>query len=490
MSEILEAAVAQTDATPPSADEICRRILASVAAGHTEVARLQLRAAAVRQQLAEPTRYALEAEILRREGHLGDALNVLDQAVALSPTDASLRTSRAAARLAAGTPAEAARDAAEAVLLAPSESTAKAVLGIALLECGAVADAVSCLRESLVDVPAGNPVRVALAEALCRSGAHDEAVAILREGLSVTPRAPELWRSLVMMHFRTRDFAAAEAIARAAIAAGSADACISGLLGHALSVQGRHLEALDAYHAALRAAPEDGYVRHLVAGGGLVADGGRAPREYVRALFNGYADRFDSHLVSLRYRVPGLVRRALLSWRAAGESLPEGGTLDIGCGTGLLAVAAGDLMPQPLTGIDVSPRMLERARERSLYADLIEADIMDDVPVPDGCRALVVAGDVLPYFGDLRPVLARAAAWLRPGGRAVLSLERAPQGMEPSGWRLGRAGRYAHHASHVHAAAEDAGLTLMAMVPENLRLEGDAPVEGWIVTLGRPPSAP
>ncbi len=133
-----------------------------------------------------------------------------------------------------------------------------------------------------------------------------------------------------------------------------------GLLGHALSSLGRHDEASGAYAEALKLAPEDPYVRHLVAAAGLVPDLGRAPPDYVRVVFDGYATRFDAHLMGLGYRIPGLVR-AIVAATPPEERAGTGPVLDLGCGTGLMAVALSDLPLGPIVGVDLSRGMLAAA---------------------------------------------------------------------------------------------------------------------------------
>jgi len=90
----------------------------------------------------------------------------------------------------------------------------------------------------------------------------------------------------------------------------------------------------------------------------------------VAALFDSYAGEYDQHLTStLQYRVTaGAVC-------AAGGQVPAGSgldVLDLGCGTALSGAALRGLARQ-LTGIDLSPRMLARARERGLYDRLMKA---------------------------------------------------------------------------------------------------------------------
>ena len=105
---------------------------------------------------------------------------------------------------------------------------------------------------------------------------------------------------------RQRDFDGALCLAEQAYSDGIVDACLLGLKGHALSSLGRHAEASDAYAESLKFGPDDAYVRHLVAASGKLPADMRAHIDYVRTVFDGYADRFDEHLISLGYRVPGL----------------------------------------------------------------------------------------------------------------------------------------------------------------------------------------
>jgi predicted TPR repeat methyltransferase len=279
-------------------------------------------------------------------------------------------------------------------------------------------------------------------------------------------------------------------LAEEARLAGMADACLFGLKGHALSSMGRHSEATEAYAEALKLGPNDPYVRHLVAASGALPGASRAPVEYLRAVFDGYADRFEMHLVSLGYRVPGLIRDALTRHPTilAGERL--GPVLDLGCGTGLTAVAISDLPIGPIVGVDVSTSMLAHAAKKQLYAELREADLMQ-VLTEDAARwRLILAGDVLCYFGALEDILAAAHARLEPGGWFIFTLEELLA--DYSGvvhgngdWALHRQGRYAHGVEYIVSAAQDLGFTIRTLERQAMRYEADAPVAGIFVVLER-----
>ncbi|GJD50671.1 Trans-aconitate 2-methyltransferase [Methylobacterium crusticola] len=205
---------------------------------------------------------------------------------------------------------------------------------------------------------------------------------------------------------------------------------------------------------------------------------------YVRALFDGYAARFEHHLVEgLGYRGPALLREALVEVAASrGRAPPFGRALDLGCGTGLVARALGGLVG-PLAGVDLSPGMLAAARRTGLYARLVEGDLLAFLAAePAGAADLVVAADVFIYLHDLAPVLGAAARALVPGGLFAFTLQ-AHEGEH--GAVLGPDGRYAHGAGTVRAEAAAAGLSVARFAPAAIRRERGADVPGWLVVLER-----
>ena len=133
--------------------------------------------------------------------------------------------------------------------------------------------------------------------------------------------------------------------------------------------------------------------------------------------------------------------------------------------------------------------MLAEAAKHGLYEELHEGDITAFLAAEQRRFPVVLAGDVLPYFGDLASVLPLAAGRLEVGGRFVFTVEHlADDGTDPPPWRLGSLGRYAHGEAHVRAAAAGAGLHVAALRRETMRLEQGEPVHGLLVILERPPA--
>ena len=474
---------------PPALDPILltNRLRDLVQAGRLGAARPLL--AALRRLAPDAAALpAIEAQMLLREGRPADAIAVLDRAIVEAPADAATRLCRADARMQTDDTRGAAADAAEAVYLMPQSSQAKAILGIVLAELNQLDDAIACLAEAVGQAPDMAAYRLGLAEAQQRRGAIADAAETLGTGIARAPQNTALRVAAIMLAMRERNFAAALALAEAARHDGVADACVFGLLGHALSNLDRPEAAAEAYAEALKLAPEDEYVRHLVRIAGRLPQAPRAPNDYLQAVFGGYAERFEAHLIALGYRIPGLIRAALLA------QVPEAGAaigplLDLGCGTGLVGVALSDLALERLVGVDISGMMLQQARAKELYTELREADLETVLADASQDWAVITAADVFCYFGDLTAVIAAAHARLRPGGWFIFSVEalRGPAdgpADDPAGdWQLGAHGRYRHGAAHLAAAA--CGFALRALAAEPLRDDEGTPVDGFIVTLER-----
>ena len=243
--------------------------------------------------------------------------------------------------------------------------------------------------------------------------------------------------------------------------------------GAVLQALGRHDEALASFREAVRLRPDFAEAAYKLAALSGERPPASAPAEYVAALFDGYAGEYDQHLTStLQYRVPQVLR-ALLA-----EQVPEGSVLnvlDLGCGTGLSGAALRGLARQ-LTGIDLSPRMLARARERGFYDHLIEGDIVQVLAGQDASFDLVVAADVFVYIGDLEAVLASAGRVLRPGGWLAFSVESLSEGE----YRLQPTGRYAHAPAYIEALARRHGFERVAQQAVTLRVEQGRPVAGQL----------
>jgi predicted TPR repeat methyltransferase len=204
----------------------------------------------------------------------------------------------------------------------------------------------------------------------------------------------------------------------------------------------------------------------------------RMPGALARAVFDEYADHYEDALVrDLGYRGPALVRDALA------KVLPEKAVtdmLDLGCGTGLAGVV---FRPQAkrLTGVDLSQRMVEKARERGLYDELVVGEAIDFLANQEAAFDIVIAVDVLEYFGDLTEILWGIHRALRSGGLTAFTVEK---NSEP-GYRLQANGRFMHNENYARDRARAAGLEVLVLETSELRMESHEPVEALVAVLGK-----
>jgi predicted TPR repeat methyltransferase len=207
------------------------------------------------------------------------------------------------------------------------------------------------------------------------------------------------------------------------------------------------------------------------------------PPAYVRTLFDQYAPRFDRALIDdLGYRGPSVLFKAVLAARhAVKKPAFFKRAIDLGCGTGL-AASAFTREVDHFTGIDLSPRMIEKARDTGIYAELEVNDMLEGLRArPDACADLVLAADAMVYVADLVPVLMEIRRVLTAGGLAAFTLEQN----SGDGVIIGDGLRYAHSAHYVRNSLMVAGLALSQLEEQSFRNEGNVPVPGLVVVATR-----
>lgn len=240
-------------------------------------------------------------------------------------------------------------------------------------------------------------------------------------------------------------------------------------------------KAIAALRSVLSLDPEDIFGAQLklaLLGAGKMPD--TPPSRYVEALFDDYADRFDTALVDrLDYSVPGKLA-ALVASRPRAE--PFACAIDLGCGTGLFGAEIRQHATR-LEGFDLSANMLARAAEKNLYDLVARADLSLDADASglfaDGLarhRAdLVSAADVLMYLGDLANAFRLADALAKPGALFAFSVEDAAM---DEGFALQPSMRYAHSETHVRQRLSENGFTIVKREHTTIRMDGGKPVFG------------
>jgi predicted TPR repeat methyltransferase len=254
-------------------------------------------------------------------------------------------------------------------------------------------------------------------------------------------------------------------------------------LGQIREQFGEYEAAITAYRKAGEADPND---RHG-ASPRLMRLGAEKlsamPQAYVRTLFDQYAPKFEAALVDdLGYRGPALLFKAVLAARhAVRKPAFFKRAIDLGCGTGLAASAFAREVDH-FIGVDLSPRMIEKARATGLYAELEVADMLEGLRGRrDASTELILAADAMVYVADLAPVLCEAKRVLVPGGLLAFTAETH----DGEGVMIGEGLRYAHGADYVRTSIKDAGLVLSQLEELSARNEDNAPVPGLVVVASK-----
>lgn len=224
--------------------------------------------------------------------------------------------------------------------------------------------------------------------------------------------------------------------------------------------------------------------RHMLAALGQGRQPERAGDSYLNHLFDRFANDFDGVLGALDYRVPQLLEERLQAMQ--GEPAADLEALDAGCGTGLCGERVRP-WARRLTGVDISSGMQDKARQRNIYDELLTGELTDYLVHCKERYDWIIAGDVLCYFGNLKPFIQAAADCLVSGGRLFLTLEQEPlQAIETPGYRLQIHGRYCHTRVYLETVVQASGLLVESLDGETLRHESGEPVAGLCAVLCRP----
>lgn len=96
--------------------------------------------------------------------------------------------------------------------------------------------------------------------------------------------------------------------------------------------------------------------------------------------------------------------------------------LDVGCGTGILESFLLPYRPRQVTGIDLSPEMIARARAKYRdREDTLRFRCRDLMEIRDEAYDYLLIYSVYPHFPDPRKLIRHAAGLLRPGGKLVIA---------------------------------------------------------------------
>lgn len=200
------------------------------------------------------------------------------------------------------------------------------------------------------------------------------------------------------------------------------------------------------------------------------------PKEYIKNLFDDFAERFDDSLVEgLLYRLPFLIKDLILKLHTTKSKFEK--SIDLGCGTGLSGKGLRDVSNN-LTGIDISENMVAKARELDIYDSLIVGDIVDTLSTSTEKYDLFIALDVLIYIGDVKSIFNAVRDCCNKNAFFIFSVETQAE----EGYSLLKTGRYSHSDEYILKTASDE-FKLIESQQVSLRKERDGWIDGKIFIL-------
>jgi predicted TPR repeat methyltransferase len=137
----------------------------------------------------------------------------------------------------------------------------------------------------------------------------------------------------------------------------------------------------------------------------------KSPAEAI-TLYSDWAGSYDQHLErGLRYVAPTAIAEML----SKAELDRNVRVLDVGCGTGLVGVSLSRLGFVELDGLDFSSQMLNEARRKCVYKELIQADLNGALAIAPATYGAAISCGTFTYGHVDANALGRIALLLKPG---------------------------------------------------------------------------
>jgi predicted TPR repeat methyltransferase len=445
-----------------------------------------------------------------REGRFSDAEYCYRQVLESVPHDVDVLCNIGAVLMSQGRFDEAADSLTKAISLDRDHAISNYNLGNVLKKKGNIEEAKDSYLRAIDSDRSHAGAHFNIGNIYMEEGKLDEALSYFHNTISLNPGhiAAHLNTGNVLMTQGKIDEALASY--RNVLASDENNTAAYHNIGIILKIQGKIEEAIDAYNRAIEIEPENSSAQNNL--GNLLKDSGRideavqcfrraveldygnvsarhmlaaltgmkteaAPRQYVRELYDRYADNFESHLVeTLSYDIPKVLRDML--YDLLGENVRFDNAVDLGCGTGLAGEKIRSLTDR-LEGIDISPVIIEKAEKKNIYDALMTGDMVEVLNEKAEKYDLFVAADVFIYTGNLTPVFSSVKRCSKNKSYFAFSTE-VNLGDD---YILRPTGRYAHSFSYIQTLAKSHGFKIVKHRPEVIRKEKEEEISGDVYIL-------
>lgn len=409
----------------------------------------------------EPLVFFYLGEISFDTGRLDEALDYFKQAEQLAPQNSEIKVRIGTALLTQKQTAAAKQKFEEALAL---EESVPALINLANIE-SEEADyhkAESLYKRALDLKPNDIDARLNYADMLYREKRLHEALEEYRNAVILNPDIPEISNNLGIILKDFGEYEEALGLFFNALLKKPEQEEFSVNIAETIILLSRNdkEKALKIAENWQKQSPKNVFARHTTASfkGEKIAN----TEIYSQKLFDTFADNYELVLENIGYNVVRELRNL--------TGNVKGTVVDLGCGTGLVGEtykAAGT----ELIGVDISEKMLEKARGKKLYKELIHSDIkefLQNKPSAD----LFIAADVFGYIGSLNEIFK-----LIYPARLAFSIEEDTQTPD---YALSDSGRYKHNPLYINDLLKSTGYTHIQEKKTILRQENGKDVQGRI----------
>jgi predicted TPR repeat methyltransferase len=244
--------------------------------------------------------------------------------------------------------------------------------------------------------------------------------------------------------------------------------------GQTLIELGNLEAAIAAFQSTLDIKPGHELAKYCITSLGGEATSEQDRRDFVAGLFNRYAEKFDHELVNdLKYDGPEVFLQLLQPLLTNNHDI-----LDLGCGTGL----CGPLFrpyAKRLIGVDISTKMIEKAKGRAVYDEFSTEDVASYMQGSYQEFDLIIAADVFIYIGDIKAVFCAAQQAIKNNGLFAFSIETC----DGTGFRFRSSGRHAHSKDYIFQLAQEYHFNIIREQDWRLRMEYGKPIGGTAYVL-------
>lgn len=418
---------------------------------------------------------------MHRQGQLSEALHCYQEILKLQADHTDALNLIGVLALARGDLATAIEFIQKSLRVNPDNVFAMNNLATAYRDAGRSDEAIPHLQKAI-------KLKPDYADAFCNLGsiykdklAFNEAELHFKSAIKLNPEMVEAWHNLAQLYRKMRQLEPALACAKQALVLQEGNADLHNSVANIYRDLGDHSAALSSYQRACEINPELANAQHFV----QVLSGAnteKAPASYVSGVFDDYAENFDQHLTQvLNYQTPQLIAQSLRQVHQDSPGLWQ--ILDLGCGTGLVGQYLAGIDCK-LTGVDLSAKMLAKAKEKNVYHSLIQADISEALAQqPNQHFQIVVAADVFVYLGKLDEIFAEVTRVLIDSGLFCFSIEDFASNSDDLDYQLQMSGRYAHNLNYIQKLAIKHNLRIAVSSPKVIRTENNQNINGFLIYL-------